>query len=330
MNKQADKFWTLADAMQRDIDHKRAPRQENTRKRVQEAMQQRRDADRLEQGQKALRVLADAHESGDWSALRAIYPRASELKSRTAVEALAFEGRTYLGQEADGRSRYTPSILERLAGGKVDRPQDRLRDLEATLVGCDIPGYFPTGREMADDAVRLLDVQPGDRVWEPSAGKGDLVEAVLRAEPTAIVQATEWNYTLRQILTAKGIHLLAESDCLQVTPESAGGCYDRIILNPPFENGQDMTHVQHCFGLLKDGGRLVAIVSEAVFFREQRQFGAFRLWMQQYLVNEPEPIVGAFKNGQRPTGVTVRILVLDKMAEAKFGCVQIPLTEPMP
>ena len=37
------------------------------------------------------------------------------------------------------------------------------------------------------------------------------------------------------------------------------GSFDRILMNPPFENGADITHIQHALGMLAPGGRLVAI-----------------------------------------------------------------------
>ena len=37
------------------------------------------------------------------------------------------------------------------------------------------------------------------------------------------------------------------------------GQFDRIVMNPPFENGADIKHIQHAMKMLKPGGRLVAI-----------------------------------------------------------------------
>jgi protein-L-isoaspartate O-methyltransferase len=37
------------------------------------------------------------------------------------------------------------------------------------------------------------------------------------------------------------------------------GTFDRILMNPPFENGADIKHIQHAMKMLKPGGRLVAI-----------------------------------------------------------------------
>ena len=39
------------------------------------------------------------------------------------------------------------------------------------------------------------------------------------------------------------------------------GDFDRILANPPFENGSDIKHVEHALTFLRPGGRLVAIVA---------------------------------------------------------------------
>jgi 16S rRNA G1207 methylase RsmC len=37
------------------------------------------------------------------------------------------------------------------------------------------------------------------------------------------------------------------------------GTFDRILMNPPFEHGADIKHIQHAIHALNPGGRLVAI-----------------------------------------------------------------------
>ena len=37
------------------------------------------------------------------------------------------------------------------------------------------------------------------------------------------------------------------------------GTFDRVLMNPPFANGQDIEHIKHALHMLKPGGRLVAI-----------------------------------------------------------------------
>ncbi len=48
------------------------------------------------------------------------------------------------------------------------------------------------------------------------------------------------------------------------------GPFDRIVMNPPFDQRQDVRHVAHAFSLLAPGGRLVAVMAEGVTYRDDR------------------------------------------------------------
>jgi 16S rRNA G1207 methylase RsmC len=61
----------------------------------------------------------------------------------------------------------------------------------------------------------------------------------------------------------------------------ATGAYDRIVMNPPFENGQDIAHVEHAYELLSPGGRLVTVMSEGPFFRQDKNAASFRNWLEE-------------------------------------------------
>ena len=43
-------------------------------------------------------------------------------------------------------------------------------------------------------------------------------------------------------------------DILKYNPEYQ---YDKIIMNPPYDNGSDILHLLHCYDILKPGGKLV-------------------------------------------------------------------------
>ena len=116
---------------------------------------------------------------------------------------------------------------------------------------------------------------------------------------------------LRHILAAKGFPLVAH-DILEYAP---GEAYERAVMNPPFEAAADLAHVRHVFGLLKPGGRLVAIMSGSTRTRADVPTTSFRAWVQELggtLEALPE---GSFKSSDRPTGVAACLLVVDKPAE---------------
>ena len=91
-----------------------------------------------------------------------------------------------------------------------------------------------------------------------------------------------------------------------------GGAFDRIVMNPPFEHGQDVDHVRHAFELLKDGGRLVAIMGEHAFFGGDQKSIAFRAWLDELGGSSEQLPSGTFEHQATSTGVASRLVVIDK------------------
>lgn len=120
------------------------------------------------------------------------------------------------------------------------------------------PQLFPTPADLAARMVDLADIEPGMRVLEPSAGTGRIVDAILAAHEAVELAALEINGPLARALHDKhgtGKPSVYEADFL----EWELGKFDRILMNPPFSNADDIKHIQHARSMLKPGGRLVAI-----------------------------------------------------------------------
>jgi hypothetical protein len=182
---------------------------------------------------------------------------------------------------------------------------DPLKKAERALVGLRIEGYVPTPNELAERVVRIAGVAPGLTVLEPSAGKGSLADAA--REAGGIVSVVEQAETLRRVLAAKG-HDLVGNDALDVS-----GTYDRIVMNPPFEKGQDMVHVRRAYEAnLAPGGRLVAITSEGPFFRGDKQATEFRAWLESVGGQSERLPAGSFRGSDVSTDVATRLVVIDK------------------
>lgn len=128
---------------------------------------------------------------------------------------------------------------------------------------------FPTPPELAKRAVALADVQPGQRVLEPSAGTGNLLRPIFDAIgglDCGKVVAVEQNYNLVETLKHdRTKRLYANEDTFKIVQADFLECngdlgkFDRVVMNPPFENGSDIKHIQHALTMLKPGGKLVAI-----------------------------------------------------------------------
>jgi phospholipid N-methyltransferase len=191
---------------------------------------------------------------------------------------------------------------------------DPTKQLERDLIGVKIPGYFPTPDALADRLVDKADIKPGMKVLEPSAGKGSLVDAVRRKHSADDVEVTpiELDSRLNKILKAKGYNPMQE-DFMESKEKDK---YDRIVMNPPFENGQDMDHVRHAYGMLKPGGKMVAIMGEGGFFRSDKKSQDFRNWLDDKGVSETLP-PGSFKTSDNPTGVNTRLVTIQKGSKPK-------------
>jgi hypothetical protein len=191
---------------------------------------------------------------------------------------------------------------------------DPLKQAERGLIGTQIPGFFPTPAPLADALVGQAQLEPGMRVLEPEAGKADLVAAIKKAQPEVVVDLVELNSTLIGLLEKKGYALAHKGDFLDYNP---GPIYDRVVMNPPFEHGQDIKHVEHAYRLLKPGGRLVAIMGEGAFFREDRMATDFRAFLENVGGQSEKNPEGAFAGADafRQTGTATRIVVLERQAE---------------
>lgn len=187
--------------------------------------------------------------------------------------------------------------------------ESEIGKLTRELIGRNIPGFFPTPPPVIDRMVAAAELKPGQRVLEPSAGKGDIADAIREAEPEARLEVVEPAYSLRQILELKGFSLVGD-DFMMLS----GEWYDRILMNPPFENGADIDHVRHAFDLLAPGGRLVAIMSEGPFFRSDRKAEAFRQWLESVDGHSEKLPDGSFagKDAFRQTGVATRLVTIEK------------------
>jgi len=147
-------------------------------------------------------------------------------------------------------------------------------------------GFFPTPTGLAQQLVAMADVQRGQAALEPSAGTGQIVDALLEAG--AIVTCAERDPTMRAALIANrtpwadiDISVFADADdFLDVEPEP----FDRVVMNPPFcrvGRGDHLDHTMHAWEFLATKGVLVAVLPAGVMFREDRRHAAFRAWVAE-------------------------------------------------
>ena len=136
---------------------------------------------------------------------------------------------------------------------------------------------FPTPPAIARQLVELADIQPGQKILEPSAGTGNLIQAIYSKVQAdwVILQAVEINGELvrtiqeyrQKVLYSNDYNFrIEQADFLEWYGTET---YHRIVMNPPFENASDIKHVLRAYSLLKPGGKLAAIVANGPRQQEQ-------------------------------------------------------------
>ena len=134
-------------------------------------------------------------------------------------------------------------------------------------------GFFPTPDDVADRIIHSARLPAsGATVLEPSAGTGSI--AARAAQAGATVDCIELQQHLAEELRATNLYReVRHADFLQVPPART---YDFILMNPPFDRGLDINHVEHALEFLNPDGLLVAIMSAGTEFRTTIQAELFR------------------------------------------------------
>ncbi|MBK9249369.1 MAG: methyltransferase [Ignavibacteria bacterium] len=180
--------------------------------------------------------------------------------------------------------------------------------------------YFPTP---PDIVVRMLDkaeLASAYNVLEPSAGKGNIVDAIRTRYPDLRIDVCELAEHNRKILELKGYNVLICNFLeLGVTGRTEKGIpiintsiqYDRIIMNPPFQNGTDWAHIQHAYKLLKPNGILVALAPANSYLSNSRDATERRLFIEEENAGSIEVLPAAeYNRNLEYTKLTIDIALI--------------------
>lgn len=293
-----------------------------TRRRANMISQGVQDAYELEQAAVLARALAEKHALG--GAPRCLADIRSQKVLRALVADLETAKRygtetTYYRnkcqreiplEEYGKASAWAMFTLNERRNGHQQK-QDQIAEAIRDVMLRGIPGFFPTPPELAARMVQLADISDGMSVLDPGAGTGNLLDAVRAMVATDRIHAIELRIDLCDILRLKGY---TRVQCADFMDRSAVNLrpVDRIVMNPPFENGQDWNTIRHAYDhYLEPGGRLVTICANGQHYRSDRVQTWLRIWDHKGLLHWEEPLPhGTF--AESGTNVASRLIALDK------------------
>jgi predicted RNA methylase len=168
-------------------------------------------------------------------------------------------------------------------------------------------GQFDTPPEVVARVMELSEIEnygTPPMVLEPSAGLGNIAIAAIAAGGR--VSTVEIDGKRCAALRAAGVNAVNQADFLTMQP-SEGFMFDLVLMNPPFTGQADIDHVTHALKFVKPGGRLVAVMSAAVLYRDNTKTRRFRELIEEQPTGVWEELdAGAFKE----SGTMVRACIV--------------------
>lgn len=138
-------------------------------------------------------------------------------------------------------------------------------------------GYYPTPEPIVEQLLDLAELEVGCEALEPSAGRGAIAEAA--AARGVIVDCIELDAARAEHLRVGGYaREVTNADFLSVKVERR---YQRVIMNPPFADRQDIRHVERALRFVQPGGLVVAVMFGSLIFRTDRLTKDFRARVQE-------------------------------------------------
>lgn len=164
--------------------------------------------------------------------------------------------------------------------------------------------FYPTPRDVAFHMVSQFDIK-GKTILEPSAGKGDLLNAI--TEQGAQVIYCETSPPLQRILEGKGRFMC--SDFLELKSEQISHI-DGIIMNPPFSDA--VKHILHAYEIAPKGAHIVSLINsdnlKNDYSKDRKQLKAL-IETTAGIIDE---LGECFDEAERRTRVKVAMIVIRK------------------
>lgn len=149
-------------------------------------------------------------------------------------------------------------------------------------------------------------IHEDEKVLEPSAGTGAIIDAIHRSCKDVVVDCFELMPENKELLSKKNNIKILGDDFTTYTLD----LYDKIIANPPFSNNQDVKHVKRMYEHLKEGGIVAAIMSCHWKIAREKECVDFRKWLEDVGGKIYDIEGGAFQTSG--TGIETTAVIITK------------------
>lgn len=226
----------------------------------------------------------------------------------------------YLGRAstiAGAKKKIRDWYSEHSAAVTTAAANSRAADLRR-LPSFDNSGFYPTPSKLAGKMLSCVDWKNVFSILEPSAGKGDLADAVSAFarsyrngrrisfnENDTYIDCIERDSDLAALLRGKGLHVVHD-DFLTFRSFKK---YDLCIMNPPFDSGDE--HLLHALSLMERGGQIVCLLNAETIrnpYTNRRKVLVQKLREHNARI---EFIENAFRHAQRPTDVEIALVYVN-------------------
>jgi hypothetical protein len=161
-------------------------------------------------------------------------------------------------------------IIQLIDGTFVDNYLSFSYDPTNVLMSIKMQGYiperqshqfYPTEESLSELAIEMLKIEKFDKVLEPSAGNGRLVDKLTWMHKQRIT-CLDISKTQYEILKEKGY----KAQCIDFLKYSINeeSLFSKIIMNPPFTKGQAKLHVEKALKHLDEEGKMIAIIPSSL------------------------------------------------------------------
>ena len=183
--------------------------------------------------------------------------------------------------------------------------------------------FYPTPSALAGRMAQFIDWKGVCNILEPSAGKGDLIQNVLKCAQKRtrnwrdehfleMVDCVEIDENLRHILDGKGYRVVHD-DFLTFTGFKH---YDLIVMNPPFSNGDE--HLLKAISMIREsGGQIVCLLNAETIRNPYTNRRKLLKELLSELNAKIEFVQNAFARAERPSRVEVAIIYINAPAPVR-------------